>query len=191
MAKVIKYDTVVTEKLLAGVEKTTEIVSKTMGPVASNVIISEYGSPRITKDGITVIKSVELKDKFENVAAQLIREASEKTNTQSGDGTTGTAVLLQSIFKNGLKHTNVGGNKIQIRNGITKAANKAIELLKQNSKSISTKEEIYQVAKISSNHSDEIATVLSGVFDKIGTRGVIKVETGNTTETVSKIVDGC
>ena len=191
MAKVIKYDTDVTEKLLAGVEKTTEIVSKTMGPVASNVIISEYGSPRITKDGITVIKSVELKDKFENVAAQLIREASEKTNTQSGDGTTGTAVLLQSIFKNGLKHTNVGGNKIQIRNGITKAANKAIELLKQNSKSISTKEEIYQVAKISSNHSDEIATVLSGVFDKIGTRGVIKVETGNTTETVSKIVDGC
>ena len=94
MAKVIKYDTDVTEKLLAGVEKTTEIVSKTMGPVASNVIISEYGSPRITKDGITVIKSVELKDKFENVAAQLIREASEKTNTQSGDGTTGTAVLL-------------------------------------------------------------------------------------------------
>ena len=191
MAKVIKYDTDVTEKLLAGVEKTTEIVSKTMGPVASNVIISEYGSPRITKDGITVIKSVELKDKFENVAAQLIREASEKTNTQSGDGTTGTAVLLQSIFKNGLKHTNVGGNKIQIRNGITKAANKAIELLKQTSKKISTKDEIYQVAKISSNHSDEIATVLADVFDKIGTRGVIKVETGNTTETVSKIVDGC
>jgi len=191
MAKVIKYDTDVTEKLLSGVEKTTAIVSKTMGPVASNVVISEYGSPRITKDGITVIKSVEFKDKFENTAAQLIREASEKTNTQSGDGTTGTAVLLESIFKNGLKHTNVGGNKIQIRNGITKAANKAIELLKENSKTISTKDEIYQVAKISSNHSDEIATVLADVFDKIGTRGVIKVETGNTTETVSKIVDGC
>lgn len=191
MAKVIKYDTDVTEKLLSGVEKTTAIVSKTMGPVASNVIISEYGSPRITKDGITVIKAVEFKDKFENTAAQLIREASEKTNNQSGDGTTGTAVLLESIFKNGLKHTNVGGNKIQIRNGIAKAANKAIEILKSNSKSISTKEEIYQVAKISSNHSDEIATVLADVFDKIGTRGVIKVEKGNTTETVSQIVDGC
>ena len=191
MAKVIKYDTDVSEKLLSGVEKTTAIVSKTMGPVASNVIISEYGSPRITKDGITVIRAVEFKDKFENAAAQLIREASDKTNTQAGDGTTGTAVLLESIFRNGLKHTNVGGNKIQIRNGIAKAANKAIELIKQSAKSISTKEEIHNVAKISSNHSDEIADVLADVFDKIGIRGVIKVEEGNTTETVSNIVDGC
>lgn len=191
MAKVIKYDTDVTEKLLSGVEKTAAIVSKTMGPVASNVIISEYGSPRITKDGITVIRAVEFKDEFENAAAQLIKEASGKTNTQAGDGTTGTAILLESIFKNGLKHTNVGGNKIQIRNGITKAANKVVEILKSTAKTISTHDEIYQVAKISSNHSDEIATVLADVFDKIGTRGVIKVETGNTTETVSKIVDGC
>ena len=191
MAKVIKYDTDVSEKLLSGVEKTTAIVSKTMGPVASNVIISEYGSPRITKDGITVIRAVEFKDKFENTAAQLIREASDKTNTQAGDGTTGTAVLLESIFRNGLKHTNVGGNKIQIRNGITKAANKAIELIKESAKPISTKEEIRNVAKISSNHSDEIADVLADVFDKIGIRGVIKVEEGNTTETVSNIVDGC
>ncbi len=191
MAKVIKYDTDVSEKLLSGVEKTTAIVSKTMGPVASNVIISEYGSPRITKDGITVIRAVEFKDKFENAAAQLIREASDKTNTQAGDGTTGTAVLLESIFRNGLKHTNVGGNKIQIRNGIAKAANKAIELIKQSAKPISTKEEIHNVAKISSNHSDEIADVLADVFDKIGIRGVIKVEEGNTTETVSNIVDGC
>lgn len=191
MAKVIKYDTDVTEKLLSGVAKTAAIVSKTMGPVASNVIISEYGSPRITKDGITVIRAVEFKDEFENAAAQLIKEASGKTNTQAGDGTTGTAILLESIFRNGLKHTNVGGNKIQIRNGITKAANKVVEILKSTAKTISTHDEIYQVAKISSNHSDEIATVLADVFDKIGTRGVIKVETGNTTETVSKIVDGC
>lgn len=112
MSKVINYDTDVSEKLLSGVEKTTKIVAKTMGPVASNVIISEFGSPRVTKDGITVIKNVEFDDKIENVAAQLIREASDKTNSQSGDGTTGTAVLLESIFKNGLKHTNVGGNKI-------------------------------------------------------------------------------
>ena len=191
MNKVIKYDTDMTEKLLSGVEKTTAIVSKTMGPVASNVIISDGNYPRITKDGITVIKAVEFKDKFENTAAALIREASSKTNSQSGDGTTGTAVLLESIYKNGLKHTAVGGNKIQIRNGITKAANKAIEILKNNSKTISTKADIRNVAKISSNHSDEIADVLSDVFDKIGTRGVIKVEEGNTIETVSQIVDGC
>ena len=192
MGKVITYDTDVTERLLSGVEKTTSIVAKTMGPVACNVVISEpYGSPRITKDGITVIRAVEFKDKFEDAAAKLIREASDKTNTQSGDGTTGTAVLLESIFKNGLKHTNVGGNKIQIRNGINKAANKAVALIKDSAKKISTKEEIRNVAKISSNHSDEIADVLADVFDKIGTRGVIKVEEGNTTETVSKIVDGC
>lgn len=191
MSKSIKYNSELTEKLLSGVEKTTSIVSKTMGPVASNVIISNGGSPRVTKDGITVIRAVDFEDQFENAAAQLIREASAKTNTQSGDGTTGTAVLLESIFKNGLKHTVVGGNKIQIRNGISKAANKAIEILKSNSKTISTKDDIRNVAKISSNHSDEIADVLSDVFDKIGIRGVIKVEKGNTTETVSQIVDGC
>ena len=126
MSKVIKYDTEVTEKLLSGVRKTTEIVSKTMGPVASNVIIDEYGTPRVTKDGITVIKSVELDDEFENIAAKMIREASDKTNSQSGDGTTGTAVLLEQIFTNGLKQTSRGGNKIQIRNGIKKAADAAI-----------------------------------------------------------------
>lgn len=191
MSKVIKYDTDVTEKLLSGVKKTTEIVSKTMGPVASNVILSEYGQPRVTKDGITVLRAVEFDDEFENTAAQLMREASDKTNTQAGDGTTGTAVLLESIFSNGLKHTNVGGNKIQIRNGITKAAKKAIELITDSAKKISTRDEIYQVAKISSNHSNEIAGVLADVFDKIGVRGVIKVEEGNTTETISQIVTGC
>lgn len=191
MSKEIKFNTDVTAKLLSGVEKTTEIVSQTMGPVAANVIISEYGSPRVTKDGITVIRSVEFKDKFENIAAQMIKEASEKTNQQSGDGTTGTAVLLKSIFSNGLKYVTVGGNKIQIRNGINKAANKVVELLTQSSKSISTRDEIYNVAKISSNHSDEIATVLSDVFDKIGIKGVIKVEKGNTVDTYSNIVDGC
>lgn len=191
MSKTITYDSEMTEKLLSGVEKTTAIVSKTMGPIASNVIISDHGMPRITKDGITVIRAVEFEDQFENTAAALIREASAKTNSQSGDGTTGTAVLLESIYKNGLKHTAVGGNKIQIRNGISKAADKAVVLLKNLSRQIKTKEDIRNVAKISSNHSDEIADVLSDVFDKIGMRGVIKVEEGNTTETVSQIVDGC
>lgn len=191
MSKVIKYGSDMTAKLLSGVEKTTELVAQTMGPVASNVIINDHGYPRVTKDGITVIRAVEFEDKFENTAAALIREASSKTNTQSGDGTTGTAVLLQSIYRNGLKHTAVGGNKIQIRNGIAKAANKAIETLNATSKKIQSREDIRNVAKISSNHSDEIADVLSEVFDKIGLRGVIKVEEGSTTETSSKIVEGC
>lgn len=191
MSKIIKFSSQVTEKLLSGVEKTTEIVSKTMGPVASNIIICENNIPRVTKDGITVLRSVEFDDELENIAAQMIREASDKTNSESGDGTTGTAILLNSIFKNGITLTSLGNNKIQIRNGIKKAANKAVEFIKKASKQISTKEDIRNVAKISSNQSDEIADVLTNVFEKIGTRGVIKVETGNTTETYCKIVDGC
>ena len=190
--KVINYDTDMTEKLLSGVEKTVNIVSKTMGPVASNVVITKkFGSPQITKDGITVINNVQFEDKVENTAASLIREASAKTNSQSGDGTTGTAVLLGSIYKNGLKHTTIGGNKIQIRNGIMKASKKAVELIKEQALVIEGKERIRCVAEIASNHSSEIADVLADVFDKIGTRGVIKVEEGGTTETTSKIVEGC
>ena len=192
MSKVIKYKSDMTEKLLSGINKTVDLVAQTMGPVASNVVISKkFGSPRITKDGITVINAVEFDDEIENTAASLIKEASAKTNTESGDGTTGTAVLLREIYKNGLAHIVAGGNKIQIRNGIQKAANEVVRILKRNSKSISDKESIRQVAKISSNQSDEIADVLADVFDKMGTRGVIKVETGTTTETVSKIVSGC
>ena len=190
--KVIKYESDMAEKLLSGVEKTVSIVSKTMGPVASNVIITnKFGAPRITKDGITVIDAVQFEDKIENTAASLIREASAKTNAEAGDGTTGTAVLLGSIYKNGLKYTAVGGNKIQIRNGISKAAKKAIELVEKQAVKITDKDQIRNVALIASNHSDEIADVLADVFDKIGTRGVIKVEEGNATETVSNIVEGC
>ena len=192
MSKVIKYKSDMTEKLLSGIDKTVDLVAQTMGPVASNVVISrKFGSPRITKDGITVINAVEFDDEVENTAASLIKEASAKTNREAGDGTTGTAVLLREIYKNGLAHIVAGGNKIQIRNGIQKAADEVVRILKESSTNISDKESIRQVAKISSNQSDEIADVLADVFDKMGTRGVIKVETGTTTETVSKIVSGC
>lgn len=190
MSKLINYDSEVSEKILSGVKKTAKIVGETLGPLGNNVILSDNGYTKITKDGITVLKSVEFEDQYENVAAQLLREASDKTNTQAGDGTTGTCILAESIYKNGLKHCIAGGNKIQIRNGISHGADYIVKFINSLSKKISTKEEIRQVAKISSNHSDEIADVLADVFSKIGQNGTIKVESGNGTAIESRIVEG-
>lgn len=189
MSKEIKYDDART-KILDGVTKISKVVGSTMGPMGRNVIISENGMVHCTKDGVTTCRAVASDDRFEDVGIKLLREASEKTNSSVGDGTTGSVILAEAIFKAGLKHVTLGGNAIQIRNGITTAAKKVVEFVKDHSKSIKTKDEIYQVAKISSNHSDEIASILSDVFDKIGANGTIKVETGNTTATESKIVEG-
>ena len=189
MSKEIKYDDART-KILDGVTKISKVVGSTMGPMGRNVIISENGMVHCTKDGVTSCRAVASDDRFEDVGIKLLREASEKTNSSVGDGTTGSVILAEAIFKAGLKHVTLGGNAIQIRNGITTAAKKVVEFVKDHSKSIKTKDEIYQVAKISSNHSDEIASILSDVFDKIGANGTIKVETGNTTATESKIVEG-
>lgn len=191
MSKLINYDTDVSTKILNGVNKTAQIVGETLGPLGNNVILNQNGYTKITKDGITVLRSVEFSDKHENVAADLLREASDKTNREAGDGTTGTCILAASIYSKGLKHCVAGGNKIQIRNGIVKAANFVEKFINEKmSKSVSSKEEIRQVAKISSNHSDEIADVLADVFDKIGKNGTIKIESGNGTVIDSKIVEG-
>lgn len=189
MSKEIKYDDA-RFKILDGVTKISKVVGSTMGPMGRNVAISEYGTVHCTKDGVTTCRSVSSDDHFEDIGIQLLREASEKTNSSVGDGTTGSVILAESIYRNGLKHITIGGNPIQIRNGITEASKKVVDFIKTCSKSIGTKDEIYQVAKISSNHSDEIASILSDVFDKIGSNGTIKVETGNSTETESKIVEG-
>lgn len=190
MKKLIKFDSNIAEKILDGAINTAKIVGTTLGPVGSNVIISDNGFTRFTKDGISVLRAVSFEDQYENVAAELIREASDKTNSESGDGTTGTALLAAAIYQNGLKHTAIGANKIHVRNGILKAANFLADYLKTISTPISTRDEIRKIANISSNHSDEIADVLADIFDKIGQNGTIKVETGNTTTIESKIVDG-
>ena len=188
--KLIKYDVDVSEKILSGVKKTSKIVGETLGPLGNNVILSNNGYTKITKDGITVLRNVSFEDPHENVAAILLREASDKTNSQSGDGTTGTCILAESIYANGLKHTIAGANKTKLRNGIVNAAKKVEQIIRNMAKPIHTKDEIRQVAKISSNHSDEIADVLADTFDKIGENGVIKVEAGNTSSIESKIVEG-
>lgn len=186
----IDYDSSVSEKILRGVTKTAKIVGTTLGPVGSNVVISKNKTSRFTKDGITVLNSIEFSDHYENVGAELLKMASGKTNTQSGDGTTSTAILAANIFKNGVRFVIDGGNKIKIRDGITKAAERVVSFIKEHSKTLSDKSEIRNVAKISSNHSDEIADSLAEVFSKIGQNGTIKVETGNSLNIESRIVEG-
>ena len=187
--KLITYDSELRGKLLNSVKKTASITKKTMGPKGLNVLLDDNRGARVTKDGITVIRSLQFNDPIENTALKFIREASEKTNT-IGDGTTGTCVLTESIFSEGLKNLNFGVNGIHLRNGIQKAANIAIDFVKKYSKPIKTHDEIRQVAKISSNHSDEIADVLADMFDKIGENGTIRVEPGNSRTIESKVVEG-
>jgi len=187
--KLITYDSELRTKLLNSVKKTANITKKTMGPKGLNVLLDDQRGARVTKDGITVIRSLQFKDPTENTALKFIRDASEKTNT-IGDGTTGTCVLAEAIFSEGLKNLNFGVNGIHLRNGIQKAANITIESVKKSSKPIKTHDEIRQVAKISSNHSDEIADVLADMFDKIGENGTIRVEPGNSRVIESKVVEG-
>lgn len=190
MAKVLVYDQVAKQKILAGVEKLEKAVSVTLGPGGRNVIIDEFGSIHSSRDGVTVAKAIELKDKFENLGANAVKEVAEKSNDRCGDGTTTSTVLAASIFKNGLKYVSLGSNSTHVKNGINKAAKHVVEFVKSKSKAISTKEEIKRVATVSANHDDEIGEKIAEVMDKIGKDGTIKVEDGNTMELHSKIVEG-
>jgi chaperonin GroEL len=190
MAKILAYDAEAKQKILAGVEKLERAVATTLGPCGKNVIINEYGQIHSTRDGVTVAKAVTLKDEFENLGANAIKEVAEKSNIRCGDGTTSSTILASSIYKNGLKYVSFGSNSTQIKNGIKRAADRAVAEIKKLSKSISTKEEIKRVATVSANHDSEIGEIIADVMDKIGKDGTIKVEDGNTMELTSKIMEG-
>ena len=190
MAKILAYDAEAKQKILAGVEKLERAVSTTLGPCGKNVMINEYGQIHSTRDGVTVAKAITLKDEFENLGANAIKEVAEKSNTRCGDGTTSSTILAASIYKNGLKYVSFGSNSTQIKNGVKRAADRAVEYIKKIAKPISTKEEIKRVATVSANHDSEIGEIIAGVMDKIGKDGTIKVEDGNTMELHSKIVEG-
>lgn len=190
MAKVLVYDQVAKQKILAGVEKLEKAVSVTLGPGGRNVIIDEFGSIHSSRDGVTVAKAIELKDKFENLGANAVKEVAEKSNDRCGDGTTTSTVLAASIFKNGLKYVSLGSNSTHVKNGISKAAKHVVDFVKSKSTSISSKEEIKRVATVSANHDEEIGEKIAEVMDKIGKDGTIKVEDGNSMELHSKIVEG-
>ena len=190
MAKVIVYDQEAKQKILAGVEKLEKAVSTTLGPGGRNVIIDEFGSIHSSRDGVTVAKAIELKDRFENLGANAIKEVAEKSNDRCGDGTTTSTVLAASIYKNGLKYVSLGSNSTHVKNGIIQAAKHAVDFVKSISKPISTKEDILRVATVSANHDKEIGETIADVMNKIGKDGTIKVENGNTMDIHSKIVEG-
>lgn len=190
MSKQIIYDSDAKEKILAGVNKLEKAVSSTLGPVGKNVIIDEYSSIHSTKDGVTVAKSITLRDPFENLGANAIKEVAEKSNEKVGDGTTTSTLLAATIYRNGLKFVNTGANATQIKNGIKIAANYVVEELKKMSKKIETKDDIERVATVSANGDKKIGAIIADVMDKIGNDGTIKVEDGNSSDLTSKIVKG-
>lgn len=190
MAKIVKYDVEAKEKILNGVVALEKAVASTLGPGGRNVIIDEHGLIHSTKDGVTVAKAFDLKDRFENLGANAIREVAEKSASNCGDGTTTSTVLAATIYKNGLKYVSLGSNATQIKNGVKKASAKVVEYIKSISQNVATREDLKRVATVSANGDEEIGSMISEVMDKIGNDGTIKVENGNGMEMTSKIVEG-
>lgn len=191
MAKDLIYNEEARKKIFTGLEKVANAVKVTLGPAGRNVMIEkEYGSPTITKDGVTVAKAIELEDKVENLGAQLLKEVASKTNDIAGDNTTTSAVLAYAIAKEGLKAVASGMRPIEIKRGIDYATESMIKSLKNISTFVTSKEEIMNVATISANNDPEIGKILANAIDKVGKDGVITVEESKNISTSVKIVDG-
>ncbi len=190
-AKQMKYEGDARQAILAGVSKLAKAVATTLGPSGRNVIIDKkFGSPAITKDGVTVAKEIELPDPFENMGAQMVREVASKTNDVAGDGTTTATILGEAIYREGLKNVTAGANPQAVKRGIDKAAAAAVEAIAKLAKKVSTSDEVAQVATISANGDAEIGTIIADAMDKVGKEGTITVEDGKTTEMVSDVVEG-
>lgn len=182
MAKILKFDTEAREKLLKGINLLTEAVSATLGPKGRNVALDKkWGAPNVVHDGVTVAKEIELEDPFENMGAQLLKEAASKTNDIAGDGTTTATVLAQAIASEGLKNIQAGANPMVLRRGIEKAVDALVEELKKMSKKLTTVEETTQVATISAQN-EQIGKLISEALNKVGKDGVVTVEEAKTME---------
>jgi chaperonin GroEL len=190
-AKDITYDQAAREKLLSGVNKLADAVRVTLGPKGRNVVIEKsWGSPTVTKDGVTVAKEIELEDRFENMGAQMVREVASKTSDVAGDGTTTATVLAQAIFREGIKLVAAGMNPMDLKRGIEKAVAAVIEELGKMSKPTRDSEEIAQVGTISANSDETIGRILAEAMEKVGKEGVITVEEAKSMETVLEVVEG-
>ena len=191
MAKQIKFDADARQKILAGVEKLSAAVTSTLGPSGRNVILDKkFGSPQITKDGVTVAKEIELADPFENMGAQMVKEVASKTNDVAGDGTTTATLLAEAIYREGLKNLTAGANATALKNGIDKATNAVVEAIAKLAKKVKSADEIAQVATLSANGEAEIGTIISEAMDKVGKDGTITVEEAKTLETTLDVVEG-
>lgn len=191
MAKRIVFDSDARERLKKGIDALANAVKVTLGPKGRNVILDKkYGSPAITKDGVTVAKDIELKDAIENMGAQLLKEVASKTADMAGDGTTTATVLAQAIFTAGLKNVAAGANPMDLKRGIDKAVAAVVENLKKQSKEIKGEKEIAQVATISANNDEEIGNLIAEAMKKVGKDGVITIEEAKGTANELKIVEG-
>ena len=191
MAKQIKFDADARQKILAGVEKLSSAVTSTLGPSGRNVILDKkFGSPQITKDGVTVAKEIELPDPFENMGAQMVKEVASKTNDVAGDGTTTATLLAEAIYREGLKNLTAGANGMALKRGIDKATEAVVEAIAKISKKVKSADEIAQVATLSANGDEEIGKMISEAMDKVGKEGTITVEEAKTLESSLDVVEG-
>src|SRR5216110_3705239 len=191
MAKRITYGQEARQSILRGVNKLADAVKVTLGPKGRNVVIEKkFGSPTITKDGVTVAKEIELEDKLENTGAQMVREVASKTSDVAGDGTTTATVLAQSIFKEGVKTVAAGANPMALKRGIDKAVERAVEEIHRLSKDVKTNAMIAQVGTVSANGDATIGGIIAKAMDQVGKDGVITVEESRTMETSLEVVEG-
>src|ERR1700748_2185274 len=189
-AKEVKFSSDARERMLRGVDILANAVKVTLGPKGRNVVIDKsFGAPRITKDGVTVAKEIELADKFENMGAQMLREVASKTNDLAGDGTTTATVLAQSIVREGAKAVAAGMNPMDLKRGIDLAVGAVVKHLKSNSKKVTSNEEIAQVGTISANGDEEVGRILAEAMDKVGNEGVITVEEAKSLATELETVE--
>ena len=190
-AKQLLFDEAARQALLRGVSKLAKAVVATLGPKGRNVVLDKkFGSPTVTKDGVTVAKEIELEDPYENMGAQMVREVASKTSDAAGDGTTTATVLAEAIYREGLKHVTSGANPIGIQRGIQKAVDAAIEQLAKIAKKVKDKEEIKQVATVSANWDTTIGEIIAEAMDKVGKDGTITVEEAKSIETTLDVVEG-
>src|SRR5512135_604200 len=190
-AKDVKFSVDARDRMLRGVDILANAVKVTLGPKGRNVVLDKsFGAPRITKDGVTVAKEIELEDKFENMGAQMVREVAQKTNDLAGDGTTTATVLAQAIVKEGAKSVAAGMNPMDLKRGIDLAVEAIVDDLKAHAKKVTSNDEIAQVGTISANGDSEIGRFLAEAMHKVGNEGVITVEEAKSLDTELEVVEG-
>jgi chaperonin GroEL len=190
-AKDVKFGANARERMIRGVDILADAVKVTLGPKGRNVVIEKsFGAPRITKDGVTVAKEIELSDKFENMGAQMVREVASKTNDIAGDGTTTATVLAQAIVREGAKSVAAGMNPMDLKRGIDLAVAEAIKDIQARAKKVASSDEVAQVGTISANGDKEVGRMIAEAMEKVGNEGVITVEEAKSRETELDVVEG-
>jgi len=189
-AKIITYNEDARQKVLKGVQKLAAAVKVTLGPKGRNVVLDKkWGSPTVTKDGVTVAKEIELEDRFENMGAQMVREVASKTSDVAGDGTTTATILAEAIFMNGLKYVTSGANPISLQRGVLKGVETVVDELSKMSRKVKDRTEIAQVATVSANGDSRIGDLIADAMEKVGKDGTITVEEAKTIDTTLEVVE--